>query len=257
MNNSNPTYGAGANPLQNGSNKPRHDADRPHRQDQNQPHHRPQHSNPSNPQRPNPPHKPQPQPAPPRPTLEADFLPPASEIIPPEQSPFVDSVTTAEAVRIYEQAGQPRAERTLQRYCAEGILRSHKSFDTNGMTYYLIDRQSIMRHLETLRNSPPSRMPPRAPAFSPTAESSHTTTLANTATTSSKLQMALAQVSSRLNDTIAERDLLKEQLSRKDEQIAALNSQAQASTGTIASLQRMIEALTGYLPKPPQPPHNS
>ncbi len=190
-----------------------------------------------------------PQPAPQPATV--DLIETPSQIIPPEQSPFDDSVTTAEAIRIYEQSGQPRSERSLQRYCADGSLDCHKSYDANGMTYYLIDRSSIARHLEKLRSNPTVPRPPRSTGYNLATDTGPSTLPATPRGNSAKLEMALTQLSHRLSDTTAERDLLRQQLEKKDAQIEALNTQQLASTGMIQGLQRMIDALTGYMPKPP------
>lgn len=182
---------------------------------------------------------------PPRPSGAAD---PAA-VIAPEQSPFADSVTTAEAIRIYEQSGYPRSDRSIQRDCATGVLTSHKSYDQNGMTYYLIERGSISRHIDKLRTTLVMR-PPRAPAFNPLTATRSTAVASTDSRASQGMQLMVAQLSSRLDDITAERQVLREQIAKKDEQIAALQSTQAASIGMIQSLQRLIDGLTGYLPKP-------
>ena len=184
------------------------------------------------------------------PPPETDAIGTTSQIIAPEQSPFVDSVTTAEAIRIYEQSGYPRSERSIQRDSASGLLTSHKSYDQNGMTYYLIERTSIARHIDKLKSSPQLSRPPRTPNYD-LATDTRPANLPALSRGSAKMELVLTQLSHRLSETIADRDILRQQLARKDAQIEALNTQQLASTGMIQGLQRMIDALTGYLPKPP------
>lgn len=246
---------------QNSSQEPRHGADnhgrrfnKPNQHDrfrQHQPNRNPF------PPRPNPATEPtQPPPRsqlqPMTPPPETDTIDTTSQIIAPEQSPFVDSVTTAEAIRIYEQSGYPRSERSIQRDSASGLLTSHKSYDQNGMTYYLIDRSSIARHVDKLKSSPQPSRPPRSPGYDLSTDTRPTNLPSLARGNTAKMEMVLTQMSQRLSETMADRDVLREQLTKKDAQIDALNTQQLASTGMIQGLQRMIDALTGYLPKPPR-----
>lgn len=165
-----------------------------------------------------------------------------------------DKVTTAEALRLYEQAGTPISERSIQRYCLSGRLTAAKSYDANGMVYYLIDRASIDADIQRLKSAPlANRLPPQAPAFNASALAARTaqhheakqTQMTSIATRSSVM---VAQLTHHVAQLEGERVLLREQLSRKDEQIAALNTQAAANSRTIDMLNALLDKASRYFP---------
>ncbi len=60
--------------------------------------------------------------------------------------------------------------------------------------------------------------------------------------------MVIAQLQHQVQQSDAERLLLRDQLAKKDGQIGALNAQADANTRTISTLNGIIEKLARYFP---------
>jgi hypothetical protein len=175
------------------------------------------------------------------------------DIVAPSESPFADTVTTAEAIRIYEEAGFPRSDRSLQRYCATGQVRAHKSYDDHGMVFYRIERASIAAHIQTIKTTRP-QYPARAPQYQPLSADTSLPPASGMGSPSSQRGVAFAQ--QMMGQTLAamtgERDVLREQLRKKDEQIAALNEHVIASSRVIGGLQDMLKHITNFLPLPPR-----
>jgi hypothetical protein len=174
----------------------------------------------------------------------------APMFVDPALSPFADTVTTAEALRLYDAAGVARSERSLQRYCLSGELRAQKSFDGNGMMFYLIDRQSIADHIAHLQSAA-QRMPPRPPAFQALATDRTLPPPSQYRQPSARgTAMAMQHMAHSLTLVTSDRDFLRRELDMKNEQIRALNEQSIASSRLIGSLQAMIETVSAFLPRP-------
>lgn len=172
----------------------------------------------------------------------------------PEMVEVADGVTTAEALRLYEQAGTPISERSIQRYCLNGRLTATRSYDSNGMPYYLIDRAAIDTDIARIKSAAPAeRLPPKAPAFSASGLAARTRQHTETQSTQVSMMAGrssalITQLQVQLQQMDGERQVLRDQLSKKDEQIAALNTQAAASSRTIDMLNGLLEKASRFFP---------
>lgn len=146
----------------------------------------------------------------------------------------------------YAKAGHPRTIRTLQRYAASGHLDAQKIATTLG-DKYLVTPQSVARHIAQIEELRPldtvatDRDQPRLVATPVAKEEPGQSGQASTAThgdTNADVSRYVA---------LLERDnnFLREQVSKKDEQITDLSKRFGETQTLLGAMQRMLAPLLG------------
>jgi hypothetical protein len=158
---------------------------------------------------------------------------------------------------LYAKAGHPRTLRSLQRYCANGHLDARKIQTTLG-DKYLVTSQSVARHvaqieeLNALDNVATSRgfsRPVATDVVPPVIaqESAKEPTPPPTASSDSARQETTGETSTSRYVALLERDneFLRDQVSKKDEQITDLSKRFGETQTLLGAMQRMFAPLLG------------
>lgn len=171
----------------------------------------------------------------------------------PETVMLDDAVTTTEALRLYEQAGTPLRNARSSAIAKAAGSRPAKASTTMAWCTTSSPAPRSTPTSPGCATIPPTRLPPRPPAFNATrfhdrtkahqSFNNHELTAAN-----GRSSMVIAQLQHQVQQSDAERLLLRDQLAKKDGQIGALNAQADANTRTISTLNGIIEKLARYFP---------
>lgn len=181
------------------------------------------------------------------------------------------SLTIDETADRYARAGHPRTTRTLQRYCASGHLDCQKVATALGDKYYVAP-YSVARHIAQISEQAAfiqrttSRDESRQdasyvaqqfphdeprPAHSTTPDTSRP--VATVVSTPEKSRGEPSADASRIDDIMTrfvtrlegENAFLREQLTRKDEQIEDLSQRFKETQGLLGAVQRMLAPLLG------------
>ena len=154
------------------------------------------------------------------------------------------TLTIEEAGLRYEHAGNPRTDRSVQRYCAKGHLDCRR-IETPFGDKYLITPASVAKHIayiEEVRPTTTSRDLSRLVATDVAAEERHDEQRQESSTSPDlSRHVATAYVERVENENV----FLRQQIGVKDEQIKDLTERARETNHLIAGLQRMLSPLLG------------
>ena len=156
------------------------------------------------------------------------------------------SLSIDDALARYVLAGIPRTRRSVQRYCANGALDSHR-IETPFGEKFLITRQSVDRHIAYIHEVRPavtSQALSRRVTTDVTVENVDDPVRRPMATTGdASLPVAAdARVIELLED---ENQFLRDQIGVKDKQIADQLERAHEINSLVGGLQRMLAPLLG------------
>lgn len=169
--------------------------------------------------------------------------------MPPDQSrPVATSpgteytLTIEDAALLYERAGHPRTDRTIQRYCAKGHLDCRR-VETQFGEKFLIVPASVNKHIayiDEVRPVATGRDVPRQAATTVAAEQSRDETRQGSAIT--------ADVSPPVADAFftqlkGENEFLRGQITVKDKTIEALLERDRETNILVGQLQQMLTPL--------------
>lgn len=159
------------------------------------------------------------------------------------------SLSIEEVADMYEEAGFPRTPRAIQRYCALDKLDCHKAETPTGERY-LVAPYSVDRHIkyikEVSRPSATSRDNSRPDATVRTLEIKADEGPRQTTTSpdQSRLVATVREEDSRYVTALERENVfLRDQITVKDTQIAAMNERDRETNHLIAGLQKLLPLL--------------
>lgn len=155
-----------------------------------------------------------------------------------------ERITIAEAIDLYAAAGVPRADRSLQRYCARGDLDCSKVYNETEV-HYLITRSSIERHIDHLRSQPQPiqirhQLPEAGNTPSPSPRQAGNNVLSLRRGPTAQLTQQLMTLQVQTQQQAQENAHLKNQLAKKDEIITHMMDRDRVTTQVMANLQQML-----------------
>ena len=151
------------------------------------------------------------------------------------------TLTIEEAAVRYDHAGHPRTIRSIQRYCAKGHLDSLRQKTTFG-DKYLITPESVARHIAQIAElaSATSRVMPRHLSSSNKAQKKRCRPLRQVAASDRE---AKAVDDRYVNLLERENEFLRDQVTKKDEQISNLSTRFGETQTLLGAMQRMLAPL--------------
>jgi hypothetical protein len=161
------------------------------------------------------------------------------------------TLSIEDAAVLYERAGHPRTSRSIQRYCAKGHLDYHR-METPFGEKFLITPESVMKHIayiEEVRPIATGRDLPRHAATDVAGKINEIVAAREAATGADYRRQPLADLE--LSRPVAaetrviellerENELLRSQLTVKDNQIGELQERAHETNSLINGLQRLL-----------------
>jgi hypothetical protein len=161
------------------------------------------------------------------------------------------TLSVEDAAVLYERAGHPRTSRSIQRYCAKGHLE-YRRMETPFGEKFLITPESVMKHIayiEEVRPLATSRDMPRHAAADVAGQTNEIVPMGEAATTADQrrqpptdleLSRSVAAETRVVELLERENELLRGQLTVKDNQIAELQERAHETNALINGLQRLL-----------------
>jgi len=169
--------------------------------------------------------------------------------MPPDQSrPVATSpaseytLTIEDAALLYERAGHPRTDRTIQRYCAKGHLDCRR-VETQFGEKFLIVPASVNKHIayiDEVRPVATGRDVPRQAATTVTSQDSHDDHRYGPATGT---DMSLPVADTFLTQLKGENEFLRGQITVKDKTIETLLERDRETNILVGQLQQMLTPL--------------
>ena len=152
------------------------------------------------------------------------------------------TLTIEDAALLYERAGHPRTDRTIQRYCAKGHLDCRR-VETQFGEKFLIVPASVSKHIayiEEVRPVPTGRDVPRQVATTVAAEESRDDQRQGPATGT---DMSPPVADAFLTQLKGENEFLRGQITVKDKTIEALLERDRETNILVGQLQQMLTPL--------------
>ncbi len=152
------------------------------------------------------------------------------------------TLTIEDAALLYERAGHPRTDRTIQRYCAKGHL-DYRRVETPFGEKFLIAPASVNRHIayiEEVRPVATSRDLPRQAATTVAAEESRDDQRRGAAT---ETDMSPPVADAFVTQLKGENEFLRGQITVKDKTIEALLERDRETNILVGQLQQMLTPL--------------
>lgn len=152
------------------------------------------------------------------------------------------TLTIEDAALLYERAGHPRTDRTIQRYCAKGHLDCRRA-ETQFGEKFLIVPASVTKHIayiEEVRPVATSRDLPRLAATTVAAKQSHDEQRPEGPTSDDVSPPVADAFVSQLK---GENEFLRGQITVKDKTIEALLERDRETNILVGQLQQMLTPL--------------
>ncbi len=157
------------------------------------------------------------------------------------------TLSIEEALERYERAGLPRTPRSVQRYCAKGHLQC-RLLETQFGEKWLIEPQSVDKHIAYIKEVTPTTSRDKSRHAATTVARENKDDLPRQGASTSDDQSRLVATStpdlSRYVERLeGENSFLRNQVDRKDDQIAALLERDKETNTLIHRLQSMLAPL--------------